>query len=173
MAGLIQKVISMADKMTPAQRHRCMASIKGKDTKPEMLVRRYLHGHGFRYSLHSKRLPGKPDLVLRKYHSVIFVNGCFWHAHPGCSCYRKPSSNIAFWEEKVRRNKERDAADVAALESLGWHVMEVWECALSKSRFESTMDNLVAGLRHYLEVEHIHRIPLSVRKLSNQDPSEM
>lgn len=173
MAGLIQIVISMADKMTPAQRHRCMSSIKGKDTKPEMLVRRYLHGHGFRYSLHSKRLPGKPDLVLRKYHSVIFVNGCFWHAHPGCSCYRKPSSNIAFWEEKVRRNKERDAADVAALESLGWHVMVVWECELSKSRFESTMDNLVTGLRQYLEVEHIHRIPLSVRKMSNQDPSEM
>ena len=173
MAGLIQKVISMADKMTPAQRHRCMASIKGKDTKPEMLVRRYLHGLGFRYSLHSKRLPGKPDIVLRKYHSVIFVHGCFWHGHPGESCYRKPSTNVEFWEEKIRRNKERDAADVAALESLGWHVMVVWECELSKSRFESTMDNLVAGLRQYLEVEHIHRIPLSVRKMSNQDPSEM
>ena len=173
MAGLIQKVISMADKMTPAQRHRCMASIKGIDTRPEMKVRRYLHGLGFRYSLHSKRLPGKPDIVLRKYHSVIFVHGCFWHGHPGESCYRKPSTNVEFWEEKIRRNKERDAADVAALESLGWHVMVVWECELSKSRFESTMDNLVAGLRQYLEVEHIHRIPLSVRKMSNQDPSEM
>ena len=159
--------------MTPEQRHRCMASIKGIDTRPEMKVRRYLHGLGFRYSLHSKRLPGKPDIVLRKYHSVIFVHGCFWHGHPGESCYRKPSTNVEFWEEKIRRNKERDAADVAALESLGWHVMVVWECELSKSRFESTMDNLVAGLRQYLEVEHIHRIPLSVRKMSNQDPSEM
>lgn len=163
----------MADRMTPEQRHRCMASIKGIDTRPEMKVRRYLHGLGFRYSLHSKRLPGKPDIVLRKYHSVIFVHGCFWHGHPGESCYRKPSTNVEFWEEKIRRNKERDAADVAALESLGWHVMVVWECELSKSRFESTMDNLVAGLRQYLEVEHIHRIPLSVRKMSNQDPSEM
>ena len=163
----------MADKMTPAQRHRCMASIKGKDTRPEMLVRRYLHSHGFRYSLHSKRLPGKPDIVLRKYHSVIFVHGCFWHGHPGESCYRKPSTNVEFWEEKIRRNKERDAADVAALEALGWHVIIVWECELSKPRFESAMENLTANLRRYLEVEHIHSIPLSVRRLSNQDPSEM
>lgn len=150
-----------------------MASIKGVDTRPEMRVRRYLHGLGFRYSLHSKRLPGRPDLVLRKYHSVIFVNGCFWHAHPGCSSYRKPSSNIEFWEEKARRNKERDAADVAALEALGWHVIVVWECELSKKRFEETMSKLTAELRGYLEVQHIHSIPLSVRKLSNQDPSGM
>ncbi|MCR5463809.1 MAG: very short patch repair endonuclease [Bacteroidales bacterium] len=159
--------------MTREQRHRCMASIKGVDTKPEMLVRRYLHGHGFRYSLHSKRLPGKPDLVLRKYHSVIFVHGCFWHGHPGESCYRKPSTNVSFWEEKIRRNKERDAADVAALEALGWHVLVVWECELAKQRFEDTMTNLIAEFQGYLEVQHIHSIPLSVRKLSNQDPSEL
>ena len=150
-----------------------MASIKGVDTKPEMLVRRYLHGQGFRYSLHSKLLPGNPDLVLRKYHSVIFVHGCFWHGHPGESCYRKPSTNVSFWEEKIRRNKERDAADVAALEALGWHVIVVWECELTKQRFEDTMANLIAELRGYLEVQHIHSIPLSVRKLSNQDPSEL
>ena len=173
MAGLIQKVISMADKMTPAQRHRCMASIKGIDTRPEMKVRRYLHGLGFRYSLHSKRLPGKPDIVLRKYHSVIFVHGCFWHGHPGESCYRKPSTNVEFWEEKIRRNKERDAADVAALEALGWHVIIVWECEVSKKRFEETMSGVVKDLHNYLEVEHIHHIPPSVRRLSNQDSSEM
>ena len=163
----------MADRMTPEQRHRCMASIKSVDTRPEMLVRRYLHGHGFRYSLHSKRLPGKPDLVLKKYQSVIFVHGCFWHGHPGEACYRKPSTNVKFWEEKIRRNKERDAADVAALEALGWHVIVVWECELSKKRFEDTMNKLVADLRGYLEVQHIHSIPLSIRKLSNQDPSEL
>lgn len=162
----------MADRMTPEQRHRCMASIKGADTRPEMLVRRYLHGRGFRYSLHSKRLPGRPDLVLRKYGTVIFVHGCFWHGHPGESCYRKPSSNVEFWEEKIRRNKERDAADVAALEALGWHVLIVWECEISKKRFDQTMINLVRDLNNYLEVEHIHHVPLSVRKLSNNDPSE-
>lgn len=159
--------------MTPEQRHRCMASIRGVDTRPEMLVRRYLHCHGFRYSLHSKRLPGKPDLVLRRYHSVIFVHGCFWHGHPGESCYRKPSTNVKFWEEKIRRNKERDAADVAALEALGWHVIVVWECELAKKRIKDKMTNLVSELRGYLEVQHIHSIPLSVRKLSNQDPSEL
>ena len=163
----------MADRMTPEQRHRCMASIRGVDTRPEMLVRRYLHCQGFRYSLHSKRLPGKPDLVLRRYHSVIFVHGCFWHGHPGESCYRKPSTNVKFWEEKIRRNKERDASDVAALEALGWHVIVVWECELTKKRFKGTMTNLVSELRGYLEVQHIHSIPLSVRKLSNQDPSEL
>lgn len=163
----------MADRMTPEQRHRCMASIRGVDTRPEMLVRRYLHCQGFRYSLHSKRLPGKPDLVLRRYHSVIFVHGCFWHGHPGESCYRKPSTNVKFWEEKIRRNKERDASDVAALEALGWHVIVVWECELTKKRFKDTMTNLVSELRGYLEVQHIHSIPLSVRKLSNQDPSEL
>ena len=163
----------MADRMTPEQRHRCMASIRGVDTRPEMLVRRYLHCQGFRYSLHSKRLPGKPDLVLRRYHSVIFVHGCFWHGHPGESCYRKPSTNVKFWEEKIRRNKERDSADVAALEALGWHVIVVWECELAKKRIKDTMTNLVSELRGYLEVQHIHSIPLSVRKLSNQDPSEL
>lgn len=163
----------MADRMTPEQRHRCMASIRGVDTRPEMLVRRYLHCQGFRYSLHSKRLPGKPDLVLRRYHSVIFVHGCFWHGHPGESCYRKPSTNVKFWEEKIRRNKERDSADVAALEALGWHVIVVWECELAKKRIKDTMTNLVSELRGYLEVQHIHSIPLSVRKLSNLDPSEL
>ena len=158
--------------MTPEQRHRCMASIRGVDTKPEMRVRRYLHSHGFRYSLHSKRLPGRPDLVLRKYHSVIFVHGSFWHAHPGSVCYRKPSTNVGFWEEKARRNKERDAADVAALEALGWHVIIVWECELSKTLFEETMERVTADLRNYLEVQHIHSIPLSVRKLSHEDPAE-
>ena len=163
----------MADRMTPEQRHRCMASIKGVDTRPEMRVRRYLHNQGFRYSLHSKRLPGRPDLVLRKYHSVIFVNGCFWHGHPGESCFRKPSTNVRFWEEKIGRNKERDAADVAALEALGWNVITVWECELNKKRFEQTMSRLVSNLKMRLEVEHIHSIPLSVRKLSHQDPSAL
>ena len=161
----------MADKMTPEQRHRCMASIKGKDTRPEMKVRRFLHSRGFRYSLHSKRLPGKPDLVLRKYHTVIFVHGCFWHGHPGCPDYRQPKTNEEFWTEKVRRNKERDAFEIGALEALGWNVIVIWECQLKKSRFEEAMATVVSNLKTQLEVEHIHFIPLSVRKQSHEDPS--
>lgn len=162
----------MADKMTPSQRHYCMSRIKGKDTRPEMRVRRYLHGHGFRYSLHSKRLPGKPDLVLRKYNSVIFIHGCFWHGHPGCPEFRPPKSNEEFWKEKVRRNKERDAAEIGTLEALGWNVIIVWECELKKARFEASMERLVENLKARLEVERIHHVPLSVRKMSNQDPTE-
>ena len=100
-----------------------MSRIRGKDTRPEMVVRRGLHSMGFRYSLHSRRLPGCPDLVLRRYHTVIFVNGCFWHGHPGCGKFRLPHSNVEFWAEKIRRNKERDAAETAALEALGWNVL--------------------------------------------------
>jgi DNA mismatch endonuclease, patch repair protein len=159
----------MADTMTPRQRHDCMSHIRGKDTRPEMVVRRYLHSHGYRYSLHRKRLPGTPDIVLRKYHTVIFINGCFWHGHPGCGSYRIPKSNVGFWEEKIRRNKERDAAEVAALEALGWNVIVVWECGLKKAERERTLEGLDAALKHRLEPEGIHHIPLSVRKLSLEE----
>lgn len=98
----------MADTHTPPQRHANMAAIRGKDTKPEMLVRRYLWGHGFRYRLNHPRLPGKPDIVLRKYRTCIFVNGCFWHGHEGCQYYTIPKTNTEFWVDKVKRNKERD-----------------------------------------------------------------
>ncbi len=92
----------MTDKMTPEQRHRCMASVHSKDTKPEMLVRRYLFGCGFRYRLHVRSLPGSPDIVLAKYKTVIFVNGCFWHGHEGCPLYRMPKSNVVFWRKKIK-----------------------------------------------------------------------
>ncbi|MCH5238482.1 MAG: DNA mismatch endonuclease Vsr, partial [Muribaculaceae bacterium] len=98
----------MADTMTPEQRHKCMAAIKGKDTKPEMIVRKYLHSLGYRYGLHNKKLPGSPDLVLRKYKTVIFIHGCFWHGHEGCKYYRLPKSNVEFWQDKITRNRQRD-----------------------------------------------------------------
>ena len=156
----------MPDTMTKEQRHYCMSRIRGKDTRPEMVVRRWLHSEGFRYSLHSRRLPGCPDLVLRRYHTVIFINGCFWHGHPGCDMFRMPRSNVEFWQEKIRRNKERDAQEVAALEALGWNVIVIWECELSRRARDLTLRNLVDAVRRNIEPESIHPIPLSVRKLS-------
>lgn len=96
----------MADVMTPEQRSRCMAAIKGKDTKPEMIVRKYLFSRGMRFRVQVRKLPGTPDIVLPKYKTVIFVNGCFWHGHEGCKYFRLPKSNIEFWKEKIKRNIE-------------------------------------------------------------------
>ncbi len=152
--------------MTQEQRHYCMSRVKGKDTRPEMVVRRYLHACGFRYSLHSRKLPGCPDIVLRKYHTVVFINGCFWHRHPGCDKFRMPKSNVEFWQEKIRRNKERDAQEVAAIEALGWNVIVVWECGLARPVREETLRNLAEAVRRNIEPESIHPIPMSVRKLS-------
>ena len=117
----------MADKMTKEQRHRCMSSIKGKDTKPEMLVRRYLHSRGYRYRVNMRRLPGTPDIVLRKYKTVIFINGCFWHGHGGCRYFVLPKSNTQYWQEKIERNKERDIEKRIQLRFLGWHTIIIWE----------------------------------------------
>lgn len=96
----------MADVMTPKQRSRCMAAIKGKDTKPEMIVRKYLFSRGMRFRVQVRKLPGTPDIVLPKYKTVIFVNGCFWHGHEGCKYFRLPKSNVEFWKEKIERNIE-------------------------------------------------------------------
>ena len=126
----------MADRMTKEQRHKCMSSIKGKDTKPEMLVRRYLHARGYRYRMNVKRLPGTPDIVLRKYRTVIFINGCFWHGHEGCRYFVMPKSNTPFWEKKIERNKQRDVEKRIQLRRMGWHTIIIWECELKpKNRF--------------------------------------
>lgn len=140
----------MADKLTPEQRHTCMAHIRAVDTKPEMLVRKYLFAHGFRYRLHVKGLPGKPDIVLKKYRTVIMVNGCFWHGHDGCSHYRLPKTNTAFWREKIERNRRRDAKEVVVLRLLGWHVVRIWECELTPKRRNATLLNLEITLSHLL-----------------------
>lgn len=132
----------MTDKMTLEQRHKCMASIKGKDTKPEMLVRRYLFAKGYRFRLHVKSLPGKPDIVLRKYRTVIMINGCFWHGHENCSKYRLPKTNTEFWAEKIRRNRDRDKKGELLLRVLGWHVINIWECELTPSKLQATLLNL-------------------------------
>ena len=111
-----------------------MSQIKGKNTKPEELVRKYLFAHGFRYRKNDKRLPGSPDIVLPKYKTVIFVNGCFWHGHTGCKYFVWPQNNADFWREKIQRNIERDKNNYEKLKQLGWSVVLVWECELKKHR---------------------------------------
>ena len=148
------------DKLSPQQRHKNMAAIRSKDTKPEMIVRRGLWKRGFRYRLNDRRLPGHPDLVLRKYRTCIFVNGCFWHGHrlhevlneklivksekltfdfESSECCKIPKTNREFWVAKIRRNMERDIEDLRKLAAMGWHCITVWECELKPSKREETL----------------------------------
>ena len=119
----------MPDVVDKETRSRMMAGIRGKDTRPELFIRRGLHAMGFRYRLHAERLPGKPDLVFPKYRAVIFVNGCFWHGHD-CHLFRWPSMRIEFWRNKIGRTIERDKENNAALMESGWRVLRIWECAI-------------------------------------------
>ena len=136
----------MSNFQTSPQRHANMAAIHGKDTKPEMVVRRYLWGHGFRYRLNHPRLPGKPDIVMRKYRTCIFVNGCFWHGHEGCRYYTIPKTNTEFWVNKVKRNKERDLKVQHELAAMGWHTITIWECELKPGKREDTLESLAYTL---------------------------
>lgn len=136
----------MSDHLTKEQRHKNMAAIRSKDTKPEMIVRHGLWKRGFRYRLNYKRLPGHPDLVLRKYRTCIFVNGCFWHGHKGCSKFVMPKTRTEFWANKIARNQERDLVNIQRLESIGWSAITVWECELGKSSIENTMEKIESML---------------------------
>lgn len=136
----------MVDRISPEQRRKCMQGNKSEDTKPEILVRKFLYSRGFHYRLHCKNLPGKPDIVLKKYSTVIFINGCFWHGHSGCKYYRLPSTNVEFWEKKVETNKTRDLKVKDQLTALGWGVMVVWECQLKKPHLENTLNEIVYNL---------------------------
>jgi len=129
-----------------------MAAIHGKDTKPELIVRRFLFSRGFRYRLNHPRLPGHPDLVLRKYRTVIFVNGCFWHGHEGCPAFRLPKTNANYWRDKIERNKRRDIEEQRLLAVMGWHCITVWECQLKPAYREQTLVSLSFPLnRIFLE----------------------
>lgn len=123
----------MADRITAVQRSENMRKIRGAHTKPELIVRRMVHAMGYRYRLHRKDLPGKPDLVFGPRRKVIFVHGCFWHQHPGCKAGRLPNSNAGYWHEKLRRNVERDAKVQEDLKQLGWDVLTVWDCETKDS----------------------------------------
>jgi len=116
------------DNLTKKQRHLCMSRIRSEDTKPEIIVRKILNKHKIRYSLHSKKLPGKPDIVISKKHKVIFINGCFWHQHKGCKRQALPKTNKKYWLKKLENNVLRQEKDIAELKKMGWKSIIVWEC---------------------------------------------
>ncbi len=136
----------MSDTFTPEQRHNCMSKIKGKNTKPEILVRKALFQRGFRYRINVKGLVGHPDIVLKKYNTAIFINGCFWHGHSGCKKYTIPKTNTDFWLQKIRSNQIRDKETTLALQSEGWKVVVVWECELGKDSFDSTLKRIITSI---------------------------
>ena len=140
------------DKLSAEQRHKNMAAIHSKDTKPEMIVRKGLWSRGFRYRLNSPRLPGHPDLVLKKYRTCIFVNGCFWHGHEGCC--KIPNTNREFWVAKIKRNQERDIETQKRLAEMGWHCITIWECELKPSKREQTLKSLAFTLNKIWLEEH-------------------
>ena len=154
----------MSDHLTIEQRHKNMAAVKSKDTKPEMVVRKYLWSRGFRYRVNNPRLPGHPDIVLRKYHTCIFVNGCFWHGHEGCKYFRMPKTNTEFWERKISRNKERDREEQKKLARMGWHCITVWECELKGERREKTLESLEYTLNHIFSQDRDLRYRLPERE---------
>lgn len=135
----------MADNHTKASRHYNMSRIKSTDTKPEKTVRKYLFSRGLRYRKNDRRLPGKPDLVFKKYKTVVFVNGCFWHHHD-CSRFKWPSSNTDYWHKKINRNVERDEEIRKTLEEAGWRVLVIWECELKKKVAEENLRRLYEAI---------------------------
>ena len=138
----------MADVLSKEQRQKCMSHIKSKNTKPEVLVRRFLFAYGFRFRLHRKDLPGKPDIVLPKYKTVIFINGCFWHGHSDCKYATIPETNRKFWLSKISGNIERDKSTYAKLDALGWRVVEIWQCQLKPKTKDQTLNNLITELQN-------------------------
>ncbi len=138
----------MTDVVSTEDRSRMMSGIKGKDTKPEMAIRKNLHRLGFRYRLHVKSLPGKPDLVLPRYSAVIFINGCFWHLHK-CHLFRWPQTRKEFWRKKLIGNRDNDLLQIKLLESMGWRILVIWECAL-KGKYRLGLDVVISATVEWL-----------------------
>ena len=136
----------MADVHTPERRSYNMSRIRNKNTKPEELVRKFLFSQGFRYRKNDARLPGKPDIVLPKHKTVIFVNGCFWHKHEGCKYFVWPKNNAEFWHEKILSNVERDLRNYERLQQMGWNIIVVWECDLKKEVRSETLSRIVQAI---------------------------
>jgi DNA mismatch endonuclease, patch repair protein len=135
----------MADIVSPEKRSSMMSGIRGKDTKPEIIIRCLLHQFGYRFRLHRKDLPGRPDIVLPKWRTVIFVNGCYWHGHEDCHLFRPPKTRTEFWTNKIENNQARDQRNHTALEDAGWKVLVIWECAVSK-KLSLTAEQLEAAI---------------------------
>jgi len=138
----------LADIVSPEKRSRMMSGIRGKDTKPELLIRKALHARGLRFRLHAKDLPGKPDLVLPKYRAVIFVNGCFFHGHD-CHLFKLPATRPDFWREKIEGNRQRDKATRVALDEAGWRHLTVWECAL-KGKTKKGINDVIDAVSEWI-----------------------
>src|ERR1700749_2725412 len=132
----------MADVHSKKIRSYNMSRIRSKDTKPELLVRKFLFANGFRYRLHDKKLPGKPDIVLPKYKTIIFIHGCFWHGHKGCKYFVVPKTSTDWWMDKIERNKTNDSQKGKQLKALNWKVIEIWECQLKPNLQEKTLRKL-------------------------------
>lgn len=132
----------MPDTLTKEQRHHCMSSIRSKNTKPEILVRKELFKRGFRYRINVRKLPGKPDIVLPKYKTAIFINGCFWHGHGGCRHFIIPKTNAEYWISKIRSNQQRDKESISKLQKAGWKVLTIWECELTTTKFPEMIQKI-------------------------------
>jgi DNA mismatch endonuclease (patch repair protein) len=137
----------MSDVNKPETRRYNMRQIKGKNTKPEIVVRSFLHAHGLRFRLHIKDLPGKPDIVLPKYRTVLFVNGCFWHGHEGCQYFQIPQTRTEWWKDKINKNSERDVEKTAMLRNLHWKVLTIFECELKSGNKDQTLQQIIEKLR--------------------------
>ena len=136
----------MADVFSPEVRSRNMSRIRSTNTKPEVLVRKYLFSKGIRYRKNVRRMPGVPDIVLKKYRSIIFVNGCFWHGHEGCRCFIVPGTRTEWWLQKIMRNASRDKENIQKLQNQGWTVYTVWECEIEKN-LQETMDSVISRMK--------------------------
>lgn len=146
----------MADNHTKEIRSYNMSRIRSKNTKPEEMVRKYLFSQGFRYRKNDTRLPGNPDIVLPKYKTVIFVNGCFWHKHENCKFFVWPKTNEDFWRTKISANVSRDQENIKLLSELGWNVIVIWECELKKQRFDCTMEKLLYSFQNWNKLNEKH-----------------
>ena len=136
----------MADVHTPEIRSFNMSRIRGKDTKPELVVRKFLFSQGYRYGLHNKKLPGKPDIVLRKYKTVIFIHGCFWHGHKNCKYAAIPKTRTEWWRNKIDGNKNVDRRNNRRLKKLGWNIITIWACQLKPKKIEKSFNKLTKEL---------------------------
>ena len=136
----------MADTFTRERRSEIMSRIKSTDTKPEIILRKKLYAQGYRYRINYKKLPGKPDIVLSKYRTVIFVHGCFWHGHESCKDAHLPKTNVAFWDKKINENINRDKKVVESLQQRGFNVLIVWECQLTPAKLSTTIANITTIL---------------------------
>lgn len=144
-----------------------MSCIKGKNTRPEEIVRKALFSKGFRYRKNDKRLPGSPDIVLPRYKVVVFINGCFWHGHKGCRYFVIPKTNTDFWVDKINANIERDKKKTAQLEELGWRVITIWECELKKASAEKTIEMLIEHIKHESQESNLHSFAVRYIDLFN------